>query len=685
MANRLQHETSPYLLQHADNPVDWYPWGEEALEAARAQDKPILLSIGYAACHWCHVMERESFENPDIAALMNQHFINIKVDREERPDLDTVYMAAAQMMTGQGGWPLTIFLMPDGKPFYAGTYFPPEDRSGMPGFPRVLLAVAEAYRNRRDDLERAANDIQGHLTEHFRWSLPETAITPALLNEAASGLARQFDEANGGFGGAPKFPPPMALEFLLRYRLRTGSDTALRIVELTLERMARGGIHDQVGGGFHRYAVDATWLVPHFEKMLYDNALLARLYTLTYQATGHPFYAATALDTIEYVLREMTSPDGGFYSTQDADSEGEEGKFYVWTPEELEAVLGPEQAPIVARYYGVHPGGNFEGKSILHVPEAPESVAAAFDLTLDELVEIIGPAREKLYAARAQRVWPGRDEKILTDWNGLMLRALAQAAIALGRSDLRDAAVRNATFLHTHLYRDGRLLHSYKDGEAKITGYLADYASLIAGLLALYEATFDVRWIAWARDLTDRAIADFWDNEGGAFFDTSADDAPLVARPKDAFDSATPSGNSLMAESLLRLGLLLGEDDYRQRAMTVLERFAALAAKAPTGFGQLLCAADLALAEAHEIALVGDPQVPAMAEMLAVVQQPYLPHQVVALRHPDQDGEDEVIPLLAGRTARDGQPTAYVCRNYACRQPVTTAHDLAAELGMAVE
>lgn len=682
MANRLQHETSPYLLQHANNPVDWYPWGDEAFAAARAQDKPVLLSIGYSACHWCHVMERESFENPHIADLMNQHFINVKVDREERPDIDAVYMAAVQMMTGQGGWPLTVFLTPDGKPFYGGTYFPPEDRPGLPAFPRILLAVADTYRNRRDELEQSADQLRDHLEQHFRWELPATPVSPRLLDTAASGLARQFDQINGGFGTAPKFPPPMTLEFLLRYRLRSGSDTALHMVDLTLEQMARGGLHDQIGGGFHRYAVDANWLVPHFEKMLYDNALLARVYILAYQATGHDFYRAVAEDTFAYILREMTAPDGGFYSTQDADSEGEEGKFYVWTPDELEAVLGPETAPIVARYFGVTPEGNFEGKSILHVPEPPDVVADAFDIGLDRLAEIIATARDQLYQARTQRVWPGRDDKILTDWNGLMLRAFAEGAIATGRRDLLDAAVRNATFLRTHLYRDERLLHSYKDGEATVPGYLEDYTALIAGLIALYEATFDAGWIAWARALTDRMLADFWDDEHGGLFDTPADGEALVARPKDTFDSATPSGNSLGAECLLRLALLLGEDRYRQRAMAILERFSSLVETHPSGFGQLLCAIDFAVAETREIAIVGDPGSPATQALLNVVQRPYFPHKVTALRHPDRDDEAAIIPLLEERVMLDNQPTAYVCQNYACQQPVTDPEALAEQLGI---
>ncbi|MCM8748445.1 thioredoxin domain-containing protein [Thermomicrobiaceae bacterium CFH 74404] len=684
MPNRLQHETSPYLLQHADNPVDWYPWGEEAFRVAREQDKPILLSIGYSACHWCHVMEHESFENPEIAHLMNELFINIKVDREERPDLDELYMSAVQVLTGHGGWPLTVFLTPDGKPFYGGTYFPPEDRGQMPGFPRVLLAVAEAYHQRRDEVERASSELVKHLEQQFRLPLEPTSLQPSLLDEAARNLVPHFDREHGGFGGAPKFPSPMPLEFLLRTFKRTGAPRALEMVTITLDRMARGGIYDQIGGGFHRYAVDAVWLVPHFEKMLYDNALLSRVYLLAYQASGNPFFRRIAEETIDYVLREMTSPEGGFYATQDADSEGEEGKFYLWTPEEIEDVLGSEQARVVMRYFGVRPGGNFEGKSILYIPHDPRQVAAELGLELDELERAIADARRKLYDARARRVWPGRDEKVIVSWNGLMLRAMAEAASVLGREDYAAAAVRNAEFLSSTVARDGHLFHVYKDGRAKIEGMLEDYAYLINGLVSLYEATFEARWIAWARELAETMLAEFSDPEQGDFFDTSVRSEALVARPKGLFDSATPSGNGAAAEALLRLSLLLGETRYQQRATAILERYARLASEHPVGFGQFLIAIDFALGQPFEVALVGEPSAPDTRALLRVVREPYQPYKVVALRQPGDEQAAEIVPLLAHRTMVDSRATAYVCRNFACQQPVTEPEALAEQLGVAV-
>ncbi|HUY99655.1 MAG TPA: thioredoxin domain-containing protein [Thermomicrobiaceae bacterium] len=685
MPNRLRHETSPYLRQHADNPVDWYPWGQEALSRARHEDRPILLSIGYSACHWCHVMAHESFENPAIATLMNRDFVNIKVDREERPDLDTVYMAAVQMLTGGGGWPMTVFLTPDGRPFYGGTYFPPEDRPGMPGLPRVLAAVVDAYRERRGAVDQTADEIRENLDTQFRWALPESALSPALLDEAYRALAAQFDRRNGGFGGAPKFPPSMALEFLLRTLHRTGSPEARSMLELTLERMARGGIFDQIGGGFHRYAVDAIWLVPHFEKMLYDNALLARIYTLAYQVTGHPLLRQVAEDTFDYVLREMTAPEGGFYATQDADSEGVEGKFYVWTLEELADILGERDAAIVARFYGVRSSGNFEGRSILHVPDAPDAVAAALGIDVDELARVVAAARPRLYAARAGRVWPGRDDKVLTAWNGLMLRALAEAAVVFERQDLLDAAVRNARFLREHLVSNGRLLRVYQDGDARLPAYLEDHAALAGALVSLYEATFDAGWIAWAGELARSMLDRFWDDENGAFFDTADDQERLVARPKDVFDSATPSGNALAAEALLRLSWLLDDDELRRRATTVLERFGQVAVQHPNGFGALLTACDSALAPSREIAVVGDPTHPDTVALLRAARETYLPHRVVALRHPDRPEEERIVPLLLGRVAVGGRPTAYVCEGHVCRLPVTSPAALAAELGRAGE
>jgi uncharacterized protein len=684
VANRLQYETSPYLLQHKDNPVDWYAWGEEALAAAKEQDKPILLSIGYSACHWCHVMEHESFSSERIARIMNQHFINIKVDREERPDLDNIYMAAVQMLTGHGGWPMTVFLTPDGKPFYGGTYFPPEDRPPMPGFPRVLMAIAEAYRERRHEVEDSAGKIQGHLAEHFQHDLKPGSLNTSMLDAAVRNLAPQFDNRNAGFGGAPKFPPAMAVEFLLRAYRRSGATRALEMAEFTLTKMARGGIFDQVGGGFHRYTVDDIWLVPHFEKMLYDNALLLRAYVDAYRLTGKPLYRQIAERTFDYVLREMVSPEGGFYSTQDADSEGEEGKFYVWTPDEIDAVLDAEDAEIVKRYYGVTGRGNFEGKNIPHVPEEPERVAAGPGLSVDDLMSAIDRANAKLYEARAERVWPGRDEKVLTSWNGLMLRAFAEGAVALGRSDLLETATRNATFLRENVYADGKLLRTYKDGRAKLNGFLEDYAYLIDGLVSLYEATFDVEWVRWADALTGTMIQEFHDEESGGFFDTGISHEALITRPKEVLDNAVPSGNSVTADALQRLAILTGNVDYRRLAVEILERYGSVAAAQPTAFGRLLSAYEFAIAHPQEIALVGAPDDERLHALLDVVHRAYLPNKVVALLRPDDDeGVTETVPLLAYRDLVDGKPAAYVCSNYACRQPVTEPEALAAELGLA--
>ncbi len=543
--NRLIYETSPYLRQHAHNPVDWYPWGEEALRRAREEDKPILLSIGYSACHWCHVMERESFENEQIAALMNQHFVNIKVDREERPDLDALYMGAVQAMTQHGGWPLTVFLTPDGVPFYGGTYFPPEPRHGMPGFPQVLLAVADAYRNRRGDVVAQAARVRKFLEQANR-SLPgrQDLLQETLLSQATTAALRQLDPRYGGFGGAPKFPQPMTLEFLLRAWKRWSDPQPLHAVELTLEQMARGGIYDQLGGGFHRYSVDARWLVPHFEKMLYDNALLARLYLHAYQATGKVLYRRVAEETLDYVVREMTGPHGGFYSSQDADSEGVEGKFYLWTPEEVAAVLGERDARAFNALYDVTPQGNFEHRSILHLERPLDEVAAELGMAPAELEAVVAWARPKLYAAREQRVRPGRDEKVITAWNGLMLRAFAEAARVLERPDYRGLAVRNAKFVLGTLWQNGRLLRTFKDGQARIPAYLEDYALYSGGLLTLYEATFDPRWFRAARELADQMLALFWEPGDEAFYDTGHDQEQLVARPREVTDNAMPSGNS---------------------------------------------------------------------------------------------------------------------------------------------
>ena len=682
LANKLANETSPYLLQHKDNPVDWYPWGEEALLRAREEDKPVLLSVGYSACHWCHVMERESFEDDETARMMNEHFVNIKVDREERPDIDSIYMAAVQALTRHGGWPMTVFLTPDGAPFYGGTYFPPTPSRGMPSFQQILLSVRDAYENRREEVTRNADAIREYLRASTAALMPEAeSAGTGLLDGAAESLLAQFDGRYGGFGGAPKFPQAMNLEVLLRHHGRTGSRSALAAVELTCRRMANGGIYDHLGGGFARYSVDAYWLVPHFEKMLYDNALLSRLYLETYQATGDVFYRRIAEETLDYVLRDMTSGEGGFYSAEDADSEGVEGKFYIWTPEELEAALDPQEAALAARYWDVTEQGNFEGMNILHVPRPPETVADEFGLSEEELWDRILGIRGKLLAVRERRIRPGRDEKILAAWNGLMLRSFALAARVTGREDYREAAVKNATFILKKLKEDGRIHRSYKDGRARFNGYLEDYAMVADGLVALYEATFETRWLVEADDLMDAVSELFWDEEKHAFYDTPTDHEELVTRPRDVYDSAMPSGTSVATETLLKLALLLARGDYRQRAEEVLEELAGGMEKVPGGFGRLLCALDFSTSEPREVVVVGEQGAPDTRALLERVYSRYLPNKVVAGLSPGDDEAGGLIPLLAQRTAREGRATAYVCVHYACQTPTTDPEELSRQLG----
>ena len=681
MANRLANETSPYLLQHKDNPVDWYPWGEEALKRAREEDKPVLLSVGYSACHWCHVMERESFEDDETARMMNEHFVNIKVDREERPDIDSIYMAAVQAITRHGGWPMTVFLTPDGAPFYGGTYFPPIPSRGMPSFQQLLLSVVDAYENRREEVLESAESVRDYLRASTAAVMPEAESSgTGLLDSAAGVLLSQLDRRFGGFGGAPKFPQAMNLEVLLRHHHRTGEISALDGVELTCRQMANGGIYDQLGGGFSRYSVDGYWLVPHFEKMLYDNALLSRLYLETYQATGDAFYRRIAEETLDYVLRDMTSEEGGFYSAEDADSEGEEGKFYVWTPDELEAALDPDEANLAARYWDVTGRGNFEGKNILHVARPPEVVADEFGLSPDELWASIAGIRAKLFAVREERVRPGRDEKVLAAWNGLMLRSFALAARLTGREDYREAAVKNATFIVERLKENGRIHRSYKDGRARFNGYLEDYAMVADGLVALYEATFETRWLVEADALLDAVSELFWDEEKRAFYDTPADHEELVTRPRDVYDSAAPSGTSVATEVLLKLALFLDRADYRQRAEDVLEELAGGMEKVPGGFGRLLCALDFSASEPCEVAVVGDQRAPDTRALLQTIYSGYLPNKVVAGRGPDDDEAGGLIPLLAQRPAREGKATAYVCVQYACQTPTTDPEELSRQL-----
>jgi uncharacterized protein YyaL (SSP411 family) len=671
MTNRLAQEASPYLRQHAENPVDWYPWGEEALRAAREADKPILLSIGYAACHWCHVMAHESFEDPETADLMNRHFINIKVDREERPDLDSIYMSAVVALTGQGGWPMTVALTPDGRPFFGGTYYPPTPRHGLPAFRQVLLALAEAWQERRGDVEGSAGEIADHLRQT---ALAETlgssgALNDDLIDQALNGLLRSFDSRLGGFGRAPKFPPSMTLEFLLRVYAGRGDSMSLHMAERTLEAMAHGGLYDQLGGGFARYSTDERWLVPHFEKMLYDNALLARVYLHAWQVAGKPLYRRVVEETLDFVQREMRHERGGFYSSYDADSEGEEGKFYVWTADEIRAALGDEAARFMAAY-GVSEGGNWEGHNILHVAE---------DLTGLGDLSGLKEARLKLFHIRAGRVPPGLDDKVLTAWNGLMLAAFAEAGRVLDRPDYTAAAVANAEFLHATMRRaDGRLLRSWQAaaGDARYNAYLEDYAFLADGLLALYETTFDPRWFAWARELANLMLAHFSDPAGG-FFDTSDDHEALLHRPKDVQDNATPSGNGMAAHVLLRLGLFTGEGRYRDTAERMVAGLYEPMARYPGAFAHWLGAAAFILSQPLEVAVAGDPAAADTRALLDVAQRTFRPNLVIAA---GEGKAAEVVPLLAGRERLDGRAAAYVCRRFVCRRPVAEPAALAAQL-----
>jgi hypothetical protein len=680
--NHLAGETSPYLLQHAHNPVDWYPWGEAALSRARTEDKPILLSIGYSACHWCHVMEHESFENEAIARLMNENFVNIKVDREERPDLDQIYMSAVQMMTGQGGWPMTMFLTPEGLPFYGGTYFPPEDRYNMPGFPRILMSVAEAYRSQQDQVTSTATAMLGELRRFGLADESREMLTTEILDGAFRRISSNFDRTNGGFGGAPKFPPAMNLEFFLNIWHRTGSSEALEMVEHTTRKMAEGGMYDQLGGGFHRYSVDAKWLVPHFEKMLYDNALLSRLYLHTYQATANPEARRVAEETLDYVVREMTDAAGGFYSSQDADSEGVEGKFFVWSLAEITSVLGSEDGKLFCDFFNVTERGNFESENILNVTSPLKDVAARHDVSTDYLQAVVSTGRQKLFDLRERRIKPGRDEKVLTAWNGLMLASFAEASAILERADYRNVAEANARFLLANLQKDGLLLRTYKDGAAKLNAYLEDYGCLIHGLITLYEATGNLDWLESALALADKMIEQFWDESAGGFFFTGKSHEQLIVRSKELMDNATPSGNSIAALSLLRLGLLTGNDDYRRRATAVLRLMANQLRRYPSAFGFALGALDFYLATPLEVVVVGSPG-PKLDDLRRTVWQNYLPNRVISVCTSDFEQAAARIPLLVDRNTLASQPTAFVCRANTCQMPVQTPDDLLKQLAPA--
>jgi uncharacterized protein YyaL (SSP411 family) len=669
MANRLAEETSPYLLQHKDNPVDWRPWGPEALEQAAAEDKPIMLSVGYSACHWCHVMERESFEDDETAALINESFVPIKVDREERPDVDDLYMEAVQGMTGQGGWPLTVFLDSEAVPFYGGTYFPPEPRHGLPSFRQVLEATSGAYRNQREELREASARIRESLNMTGQVAQSEHPLDRSVMERAVSGLQANFDQANGGFGSAPKFPPASALEFLLDRGITEP-------VGLTLDKMMHGGIYDQLGGGFARYSVDATWLVPHFEKMLYDNALLARLYLHGWQVMGEERWMRVCTETLDWVVREMCGPEGGFYSALDADSEGEEGRFYVWDEAEMREALGEagiaaDAIERVLGHWGVSDAGNFEGKNILHVPLGASAKQPA------ELAD----ARTALYCWRDGRVRPGLDDKRILSWNALMIAALADAGAALGRQEYIDAAAACARFVMESMRdSEGRLLRTWKGGEGRLNAYLEDHAYLVEALLRLYEATLEVRWFDAARETADAMIARFADDERGGFFTTSNDHEELIARRKDVGDHPIPSGNSSATYGLLRLASLTGQSDYEDRAVGTMRVFAPAAMQHPEAFGHLLQAIDFHLSPVREVALIapgnGAGDSATLGELAGVVRSAHRPHVVLA-GGPEGSERPE---LLRERHAVEGHPAAYVCENFSCKAPVTQPGELAEAL-----
>ncbi len=676
--NRLIHESSPYLLQHARNPVDWHPWDETALALAKREDRPILLSVGYSACHWCHVMERESFEDPEIAEAMNQRFVNIKVDREERPDIDAIYMNYVQMTTGSGGWPLTVFLTPSLVPFFGGTYFPPHDRYGRPGFKRVLESVHDAYRNRRDELERMSPQIVQRLRQAADFDVPEGETAASRLDEAQRNLADQFDRRHGGFGSAPKFPAAMALGFLLRHHRRSGSASSLEMAETSLRKMARGGVYDQLGGGFHRYSVDDVWLVPHFEKMLYDNALLARLYVQAYQATGKTEYRRVAEETLGYLRREMTDPEGGFYSAQDADSEGVEGKFYVWSLEEIEQALGAEEASLFAEYYGVTRHGNFEGENILHRPFELEAVAQSAGLDAPDLEDRLARSRQKLLQIRASRVKPGLDDKVLAAWNGMALAAFSEAAFALESHDFLESAVRNAEFLSRHMIREGRLHRTWKAGQARLNGYLEDYAAVAEGFLNLFEAGGGARWLAEAERLTAIQFELFHDPERGDFYFTPSDHERLLVRQKEHLDNATPSGNSVTCMNLLRLAELTGKAVYRERAERLLRLVAAAVPRHPLAFGYWLQAFDFCVGPVAEFVVVGPEE--GRSALLAPLRKVYRPNKVVVQSEGPGAADAPQIPLLEGKSAVDGRAAVYVCQDFACQPPCSDPAEFAARL-----
>lgn len=672
--NRLAEETSPYLLQHARNPVDWHPWGPGAFEKAKRENKPIFLSVGYSACHWCHVMERECFEVEEIARLMNEGFVNVKVDREERPDVDQIYMTAVQAMTGHGGWPMSVFLTPELKPFYGGTYFPPADRQGMPGFPRVLSELRRAWEERRDEVERVANG----LTERLRGlgEVPERGgpdkLGTHLIDRAGKTLIEAFDPVHGGFGAAPKFPHAMDLRLSLRRHARFGDPKSLEVATLTLDKMARGGIHDQLAGGFARYSTDDKWLVPHFEKMLYDNALLATTYLEAFQATGRQEYAEVTAATLDYLLERMTSPEGGFYSAEDADSEGVEGKYYVWTLAEIREILGEARSRTFAAVYDVSERGNFEGANILNLPVPIEEAAVNLGRDPNELRRDLAEDRGRLLQVRETRIPPQKDTKVLASWNGLAIAAFAQAGAVFGFERYSTAARRAADFALDRMRQDdGKLFHAYKDGRARFNGMLDDYADLIDGLVLLFEADGRARWIEAALELSKILVDEFFDAESGGFYFTGRNHESLIARQKDVFDNATPSGNAMAATALSRLAATTGRDDLKEIARACLGHVYAVMERAPMAAGQSLIALDFMLQPARECVVVAGSDPEEFQKALRTVRRPFRPETVFApVPEPASRELERLVPLLADRPAIGGETTVYLCESFACREPI---------------
>jgi uncharacterized protein len=680
-ANHLIEATSPYLQQHAYNPVEWYPWGAEALARARREDKPIFLSIGYSTCHWCHVMAHESFEDPAIAAIMNEHFVNIKVDREERPDLDETYMNAVIALTGHGGWPLSVFLTPDLKPFYGGTYFPPEDRGGLPGLPRLLLALGQSYRQNKEPIEGMAEKVLTHMQRFGELAGGEAAPTREAVTEAARQLLRDFDPAHGGWGDAPKFPRSLELGFLYHYYRLAGDRQVLERLGFTLAKMARGGIYDQAGGGFHRYSVDAAWVVPHFEKMLYDNALLAPLYLAEYQLTGSSLARRVARETLDFLLRDLAAPAGGFYAAWDADSEGVEGKFYVWTAAEVQQAVGAEAWPLAEAALGVTQTGNFEGKNILTRPLSRAELAERFGRSPEQVEQTLEQTLSRLRRVRGTRVPPHRDEKIIVSWNGLAIAALAQGAQVLREARYGAAAAQAARFIWQEMLKDDQLFRVWAGGKASVPAFAEDYALLAYGLLELYETDFDPGWIVQARRLMELLEQKFLDPADGTYLYVARDQETPLVRSKSIYDQTLPSGNSMAARVSLKLYRITEEERFKVRAMGILQRLLGQARANPSAFAHLWTAATLEVLPELDLTLVGNPDTPAMRAMIQTVYRHYLPERRVLLKDPAASAALEAVaPPARGYTAPEGGPAAYLCHNFACQPAVEQAADLEEKL-----